>query len=79
MKAWLKAGQSDNDPQALIDMTDTNGHRYNGLQVYSIPVTSDINKYGGLEKLYFWAFQGDERKEEKQAFTLWKGEKEFLD
>ena len=79
VKAWLKAGQSDNDPQALIDMTDTNGHRYNGLQVYSIPVTSDINKYGGLEKLYFWAFQGDERKEEKQAFTVWKGEKEFLD
>lgn len=78
VKAWLKAGQADHDPEALRDMTDTNGRRYNGLQVYSITVTSDINKWNGLGKLYFQAFQGDHLKDEKQAITGWAHESVFL-
>ena len=78
VKAWLKAGKSDTDPQDLIPMTDTNGRRYNGLQVYSIPVTSNINKYGGLEELYFQAFQGGTNKDQKVAITGWAAESVFL-
>lgn len=78
VKAWLKAGQADHDPEALRDMTDTNGRRYNGLQVYSITVTSDINKWNGLGKLYFQAFQGETLKAEKQAITGWAHESVFL-
>ena len=79
VKAWLKAGKSNDDPQSLIDMTDTNGRLYKGLQVYSIPVTSDINKYGGLEELYFQAFQGGTNKDQKVAITGWAYESVFLD
>ena len=78
VKAWLRAGSNENDPKFLRVMTDTNGRRYEGLQVYSITVTSDINLWSGLGKLYFQAFQGDQLKDEKQAITGWTVESVFL-
>ena len=78
VKAWLKAGQADHDPEFLRDMTDTNGRRYEGLQVYSITVTSDINKWNGLGKLYFQAYQGETLMDEKPAIAGWTVESVFL-
>lgn len=78
VKAWLRAGSNENDPKFLRVMTDTNGRRYEGLRVYSITVTSDINLWNGLGKLYFQAFQGDQLKDEKQAIAGWTVESVFL-
>ena len=80
VKAWSQAGDSGEgaSQQSTDDMTDTNGY-YNGLKVYSLAVTGDINRYSGLARLYFQAFQGNQWKDEKQAITGWTSEGVFLD
>ena len=78
VKAWTQAGESGDgaNVQSTVDMTDTNGY-YNGLKVYALAVTSDINKYGGLAKLYFQAWT-DKWQAEHKAIDSWMDESAFL-